>query len=183
MIFGLCEHQKLRLRLELQKAIKHADDPLLVPSIWLNLYGETRARRTEARHMAIRDIQKRCGLHWTVDISEARFRDQDFDGITYELTVLGNELSWDGCAITALLTLGEKLKNQHNKSFGTVNTESHVLGRLNFAIDLLTGAKAHNVFLSSEISTQLRTVSRLVLLKFALIASRLSISFSSGTTE
>ena len=145
---------------------------MLFPAIWLDMFIETRVRRSEARSIGTRNIQLLTGLHWSIDAKEIERRNLDFDGLTHTLTVLGNEVAWDHVAITMLIDIQEKLVAVHrrycydytcvtdsSKRDRLIPTPDSVEGKLRNSKDLLFGLKLKVQFTSEQVKLQLQAVS------------------------
>ncbi|KAF2727741.1 hypothetical protein EJ04DRAFT_529207 [Polyplosphaeria fusca] len=80
-ITGLCEHQVHRFRSKLLKA-PDTNDPLLMISLWLEVFTDTRIRRCNYRKMELERIQLKTGMHSTIE--EMRLKNQpiDIDSLT-----------------------------------------------------------------------------------------------------
>ena len=78
---------------------------MILPVIWLNVIGETRAYRVMGRKNAVLDSDLELGVHWALDNRMRPLRELDFDKLTRRLTAVGSEVNWDVLAIEAQLEM------------------------------------------------------------------------------
>jgi len=115
LAMGLCPHQASRLTEALRVASAQTMLPILLPLAWLNVLGETRARRVWGRKRAIDRLEMEMGIHWSSDedTKVKSWRNFDFDILTRALTVLGSELAWDMRGIEAQLEMVAALSESY----------------------------------------------------------------------
>ena len=173
-VVGLCEHQTAGCKRELRECASEARLPMLLPAIWLDVFSDTRVFRSEGRVMGVRDIQLRTGMHWSVDFTDAKLTELDFNQLNYEWTVLGSELHWDLFALEFLLDAQAKLWRAHerfvaeNSSSSACSAEKPgrrksrdgVENRLENRRDLLVCLKARTDSLVRQVKVQLHSVSQ-----------------------
>lgn len=168
-VIGLCEHQIARCKRELRALMDFAGDPVLFASIWLDVFTETRARRSEGRRIGMREIHLESGMHWSADAKQFSSKALDFDALTYKLTVLWSELAWDEFALKTLIDFQAKIVRARD----TYHRECHVLPGVNWvgdvldkrlrnSKDLLHGLKDGTTFTTQLATTQLQTVRYLI---------------------
>ena len=165
-VIGVCEHQIARCKRELRNMQSHAANPMLFPAIWLDVFAETRVRRSEGRGAAICEIQADTGLHWSVAASESESKMLDFNGLIYKLTVLGSELAWDEFSLGTLMNIQAKLMSAHQNFLALHESkiqfdcaEDKIGGRLGSTKDLLVGLQGRASYSVQQVNVQLQEVS------------------------
>lgn len=122
--------------------------------------------------MGVRDIQLQTGMHWSVEFTDAKLAELDFNQLNYELTLLGSELHWDLFALEFLLDARAKLSITHDRFIvGSVSSASRgknrggsgdrdeVSERLENRQNLLACLKTRTVSLVRQVKVQLHSVS------------------------
>lgn len=146
---------------------------MLFPAIWLDVFSDTRVFRSEGRIMGVRDIQLRTGMHWSVEFTDSKLAELDFNQLNYELTVLGSELHWDLFALDFLLDARAKLWRAHERFIAETSSSAALPGnnperrnrqdavgnRLENRQDLLVCLKARTDSLVRQVKVQLHSVS------------------------
>ena len=146
---------------------------MLFPAIWLDIFSDTRVFRSEGRIMGVRDIQLRTGMHWSVEFTDLKLAELDFNQLNYELTVLGSELHWDLFALEFLLDARKKLSAAHERFIVSASSSSAFPGetrerrgerdlvkeRLDNRQDLLACLKSRTDSLVRQVKVQLHSVS------------------------
>jgi hypothetical protein len=157
-VIGLCQHQISCCKRELKENASQGIYPMLFPAIWIDVFSETRVRRSQGRVMGIFDIQLYTGMHWSVELTEERLKELDFNKLIYELTVLGIELNWDQFALGFLAGVQEKLMTTDQFS----NACKELVGRLVTARDLLVSLKERTQSCIQQIDVQRQSVSSII---------------------
>jgi hypothetical protein len=145
---------------------------MLFPTIWLDVFIETRVRRAAARTKTIYDIQKSTGLHWSVSNMEEIASNIDFEEVTYVLNVLGSELAWDELALSVLMRIQEQILASHGHLTRTSQIHSStdscqldleyadvVATRLAQSKDILCGLQGKTKYNAQQVGMQDRAVS------------------------
>lgn len=104
VILGLCNHQAANLIATLRNVPDVIHIPMLLPTIFLNVLGETRAHRVLGRKQAINGTEVQLGVHWGVQAGQGP-KKISLENATRQLTVCGSEVAWDMHAIEAQLEM------------------------------------------------------------------------------
>jgi hypothetical protein len=120
VVLGLCRHQADNLAASLRSLPDMVQVAMLLPTLLINVFSETRAHRVLGRKQAINRTEVELGVHWGVQ-ADLRPRDMSLEKATRQLTVYGSEVAWDVHAIGAqleMLTLIEEVQDSINSLNG-----------------------------------------------------------------
>lgn len=129
IVLGLCGHQAISLITSIRKISQAAHVPMLLPTLLLNVLGETRAHRVLGRKRAINGIEVALGIHWGVETGLGP-RNIGLENATQQLTMYGSELAWDIHAIDAqmdMVTLIEEVQESINGQNNALHAQSRDL--------------------------------------------------------
>lgn len=160
---------------ETKGLIKHFKDlckstPFITAIVasWLSVVSHFRGWKFAERRLAISDIERQFGMHWSDDINTHRdLKSMNFEVLTRKLTVLHGVLGWDECAsqlcldlISRFLTGEESFLNDHLQQ--QAHTMSNKLRlRLCQIRDSHVGLRLGNNEIQRRASNNLQTVGRI----------------------
>ncbi|KAK5715806.1 hypothetical protein LTR17_016637 [Elasticomyces elasticus] len=169
---GLCDHQTSQLIAAMRANAQALGISDMLPIAWLNIIGQTRARRVWGRKAAIVRSELDLGIHWSVtglDVTHRVSQAIDYDLLTRQLTVMGSEIGWDTHAIDAQLDMALcferfhgllKLRVLQDTASQTAHTVFH--NRLQQARQQLLGSKYWTAYNQRRVEVQLQTVYSLI---------------------
>ncbi|OQO03995.1 hypothetical protein B0A48_10638 [Cryoendolithus antarcticus] len=161
IVLGFCEHQASKLIEQIRCAPDVLDAAMLLPTIWIQMLGQTRAHRIMGRKLTIGRTEVDIGYHWSVDDAGKRLTDVKFDGIIRRLTVFGSETAWDMQAIDAQLEMATLLEEVQSYLFTDMGSltcmDTSFSPRLRHIRQTLSGLKLWARDTERRIQVQLQT--------------------------
>ena len=163
IVLGFCDHQATKLIELLRRTTTALTSPMLLPVLWLNVLGETRAHRVIGRMIALNRTEVELGLHWGVLPPARKLQNMDFDTVTRRLTVYGSEVAWDIHAIEAQQEMLRLIETIHGEIQGAEGVEvgaSDLAVRVRHIRQVLSGLMHRTRYTQNRVQIQLQTGSR-----------------------
>lgn len=165
IVLGLCNHQAANLIAILRNVPNAIHIPMLLPTIFLNVLGETRAHRVLGRKQAINRTEVQLGVHWGVQEGQGPSK-ISLETATRQLTVCGSEVAWDMHAIEAQLEMVELIEDvQESINAFRKAPDDHKIAMIAFRArtrrvrQVLSGLMHWTRYNQQRVQVQLQTVS------------------------
>lgn len=166
LLMKMCKHQTEQFITTLQTRGPELCLPMAPTIAWLNVLGQTRARRVIGRRDGIARSEVDIGVHWSKNTQtmKKRLQDLDFRELTRRLTILGSEAAWDAHAIQAHLEIAstcERVQNairQGPHGTSSLESESAFAARVKHARQLLRGLQLWTSDNQQRAQVQVQTV-------------------------
>lgn len=166
VVLGLRSHQASRLISLVQSTPEVSQVPMMLPLLFINILGETRAHRVLGRKQAIVRLEVDIGVHWSVQV-DLRPQDMSLEAATRQLTVYGSEVPWDVHSIEAqleMVTLISEVQDSINDQSAPFEKHSSAMvafrARSRRIRQTLSGLMHWARYNQQRIQVQLQTVGR-----------------------